>query len=112
VSGIIEQQGYEPLGMFEFSSTAIWLTFTGMAYLLTLGFVLLPKRDNAFPTSTATTAFVTKIRLEKGAKDIGRTIKDSNLVKEHEAEILRLRSRYGIVDQEFNEETVLNEGDE
>src|SRR5690606_37993737 len=94
VSGIIEQQGFEPLGMFEFSSTAIWLTIAGMAYLLTVGYMLLPKRDNAFPTTTATTAFVTKIRLEKGAKDIGRTINDSNLVKDHEVEILRLRSRY------------------
>jgi di/tricarboxylate transporter len=112
VSGIIEQHGHAPLGMFEFSSAAIWLTIAGIAYLLFAAPFLLPKRGQGIQTTTSTTAFVAKIRLEEGARDIGRTIGSSQLVKELEAEILRLRSRYGMVDREFDDDTVLAEGDE
>lgn len=112
VSGIIEDQGFAPIGMFELSGAAIWLTAAGLVYLLTIGLVLLPKRGNTIPTTTSTTSFVAKIRLEKGSKDIGRTIGTSSLVKEQEAEILRLRSRFGIVDKDFDATTELVEGDE
>nr|MDQ3100561.1 SLC13 family permease [Bacteroidota bacterium] len=112
VSSIIEEQGFEPIGMFELSGAAIWLSAAGLIYLLTFGQALLPKRGEAIPTTTGTTSFVAKIRLEKGSKDIGRTIGTSFLVKEQEADILRLRSRHGLNDKPFDQETELVEGDE
>ncbi len=112
VSGIIVQHGHEPLGMFEFTSAAIWLTVAGMAYLIFIGPFLLPRRTQGMRATTGTTSFVAKIRLETGAKDIGRTIGTSHLRTEHDAEILRLRSRYGIIDREFTDETEISEGDE
>ena len=112
VSGIIEKEGYEPLGMFEFGPAAIWITIAGFAYMITVGFLLLPDRGKGVATTTGTTLFVAKIRLEKGSKDIGRTIGTSLLLKDHEAQILRLRPRFGLADKEFDQDTVLNEGDE
>src|SRR5687768_13186393 len=71
VSGIIEEQGFEPLGMFEFSGAAIWLTIAGLGYMMTIGSFMLPDRGDGLPTTTSTSSFVAKIRLEKGSKDIG-----------------------------------------
>lgn len=112
VSGIIEQHGHAPLGMFEFSTAALWLTLAGMAYMTLAAPFLLPKRGKGMQTTTSTTAFVAKIRMETGAKDIGRTIGTSQLIQEHEATILRLRSRYSLADREFDDSTEITEGDE
>ncbi len=112
VSGIITHQGYEPIGMFELTPAAIWLTIAGLGYLLLAGPFIIPARTNGIHTTNSTTAYVTKIRLETGSKEIGRTLGTSKLVKEQEAEVLRLRSRYSITDKEFNDGTELREGDE
>jgi len=110
VSGIAEQQGFAPLGMFEFAPAAIWLTLGGMAYLLTVGLFLLPDRIND-AMSTAATEFVTTFRYEGGAADIGKRIGASQLRREYQAEILEVRRKNGREMMTIDEELLLEEGD-
>jgi di/tricarboxylate transporter len=110
VSGIAEQQGFAPLGMFEFAPAAIWLTLAGMAYLLTVGLFLLPARTND-AMSTAATEFVTTFRYEAGAADIGKRISASQLRREYQAEILEVRRKSGREVMTIDEELLLEEGD-
>ncbi|MEX1132112.1 MAG: SLC13 family permease [Flavobacteriales bacterium] len=111
VSGIAEQQGFAPFGMFEFAPAAIWLTLAGMAYLLTVGLVLLPGRTDGESTTSPTTEFVALLRLDKGCADIGRTLKASRIMKEYKAELLDLRHFDGRVVMSVNEDLELAEGD-
>jgi di/tricarboxylate transporter len=111
VSGIIAQQGHAPLGMFELTSAAIWISLAGIAFLMLTGPFLLPSRSG-IRTTTSTTDFVAKIRLEAGARDIGRRIGGSQLVKEQEGEILSFRRRHGPEDEPFTEGSLMAEGDE
>ncbi len=90
VSGIAEEQGFEPLGMFEFAPAAIWLTLAGVAYMLTLGLWILPKRDTE--KKAKITTFVAMMRYDKGATDIGKPLATSQLRKEYDAEVRWLRN--------------------
>ncbi len=111
VSGIAEQQGFEPLGMFEFAPAAIWLTVVGMAYLLTMGLFLLPNRPAAESATTPTSIFITLVRLDKGCADIGKKLQASRLVKEYQAEVLDLMHHTGHEVMSLDEEFVLSQGD-
>lgn len=89
VSGIAEEQGFAPMGMFEFAPAAIWLTLAGVVYMLTIGSWILPKRGTDGPPKT--TSFVALIRFEEDAADIGKPLADSQLRKEFDAEVRWLR---------------------
>ncbi len=111
VSGIAEQQGFEPLGMFEFAPAAIWLSLAGMAYLLTFGLFLLPNRPSAESATTPTSIFITLVRLDKGCADIGKKLQASRIVKEYQAEVLDLMHHTGHTVMSLDEEFVLSQGD-
>jgi di/tricarboxylate transporter len=111
VSGIVEQQGYAPLGMFEFAPAAIWMTLAGVIYMLTAGLMLLPGRTSNETSSTPDTVFVTSMRLNAGATDIGKRIAASQLKREYGAEILELQHRDGRSAMTIHDELVLAEGD-
>jgi len=111
VSGIAEQQGFAPLGMFEFAPAAIWLTLAGMVYLLTIGAFLLPRRDITDSMSNPATEFVATFRYEAGASDIGKRISASQLRREYQAEILEVRHKNGREVMTIDEELRLQEGD-
>lgn len=96
VSGIAEQLGAEPLGMFEFSQAAIWLTLAGMAYLLTVGIWLLPARKPEAPDGEQRMAFISLVRVSNGSADIGKRTPDSKLLKEFGAQVIDLQ-RSGVV---------------
>ncbi len=110
VSGIAEQQGFAPMGMFEFAPAAIWLTLAGIAYMLTIGLWILPKRetDNVERTST----FVAMMRYEAGAADVGKPLVDSQLRKEYDAEVRWLRHAKGGAHEVPTDDQMIEEGDE
>ena len=109
VSGIAEEQGFEPLGMFEFAPAAIWLSIAGVAYMLTLGLWLLPKRETE--NKEKVTTFVAMVRYEPGATDIGKPLATSQLRKEYDAEVRWLRN--GSSQRSVPEDThLIQEGDE
>lgn len=111
VSGIAEQQGYAPLGMFEFAPAAIWLTLFGMAYLLTLGLFLLPGRTALEGSMGPATEFVTLIRLDRGSADIGKKLKASRILKEYKADVLDILGHSGLEVVSIDGEYVLSQGD-
>jgi ribonuclease PH len=110
VSGIAEQQGFAPLGMFEFAPAAIWLTLAGIAYMLTIGLWILPKRetDNVERSSR----FVAMMRYEAGAADLGKPLVDSQLRKEYDAEVRWLRHAKGGAHEVPTDDQMIEEGDE
>lgn len=110
VSGIAQSKGFEPLGMFEFAPAAIWLTAAGVAYMLTLGLWILPKRPQE--ATDATTTFVALLRYHAGAADIGRAISRSQLRKEHDAEVRWLRRAQSTACVPPAPDHVIAEGDE
>lgn len=112
VSGIAEQMGYAPLGMFEFAPAAIWLTLAGIAYLLTMGLFLLPARPPKDNVTSPTAEFFTIVRLGAGCRAINRKLGRSFLVSDLSAEILSIRRRSGVVEMDVDESLVLREGDE
>ncbi len=110
VSGIAEEQGFEPLGMFEFAPAAIWLTVAGVTYMLTLGLWILPERETE--NKAKITTFVAMMRYEKGATDIGKPLAASQLRKEYDAEVRWLRNG-GITERIVPEGGhLIQEGDE
>lgn len=111
VSGIAEQQGFQPLGMFEFSPAAVWLSVVGVAYMLTIGLFLLPNRPSAESHTTPTSIFVTLVRLDKGCADIGKSLQASRMVKDYQAEVLDLVKYTGDTVMSLDKEFVLSEGD-
>lgn len=111
VSGIAEQQGFAPLGMFEFAPAAIWLTLFGMAYLVTFGLFLLPGRSALDGGIGPAAEFVTLMRLDKGCADIGKKLKASRILKELKAEVLDIHRHSGKEGLRFDEEFVLSQGD-
>lgn len=112
VSSIAEKQGYAPFGMFEFTEAASWLTLVGMAYLLTAGLVLLPSRRTAPGVGTSSSTYIAWVRLEAGARDIGRALEKASLRKEFEAQVAVVRRRDGSTVREPDDAFVLAEGDE
>ena len=110
VSGIAEEQGFEPLGMFEFAPAAIWLSVAGVAYMLTLGLWILPKRETE--NKAKITTFVAMMRYEKGATDIGKSLAASQLRKEYDAEVRWLRNGRNAERTVPEDGHLIQEGDE
>ncbi len=112
VSSIAEKLGYAPFGMFEFTEAASWLTLTGMLYMLTVGVALLPSRRTAPGIGTSTSKYIAWVCIEEGSRDVGRTLEESSLRKEFEAQVAALRRRDGSKLQDPEASVVLAEGDE
>ncbi|NUP97040.1 MAG: SLC13 family permease, partial [Planctomycetaceae bacterium] len=112
VSGIAEKQGYAPFGMFEFSRAALWITLVGTLYMLTIGFMLLPSRRTGSSVPASSSSYVAWVRIEAGSADVGRTIDQSLLRREFEAQVLRLRRGDGTRVKEPDAATKLAAGDE
>lgn len=112
VSSIAERQGFAPFGMFEFTAAASWLTLAGMAYLLTVGLALLPSRHTGPSVGAGASTYVAWVRLEAGARDIGRALGKSSLRKDFEAQVAAVRRRDGERVREPDDAFVLAAGDE
>lgn len=112
VSGIAEKQGYAPLGMFEFSTAALWITLVGLVYMLTIGLALLPSRRSGSSVPASSSSYVAWVRVEAGGADVGRTLGQSSLRREFEAQVALLRRSDGTRTKEPAESTVLAAGDE
>jgi hypothetical protein len=101
-----------PLGMFEFSAAASWITLVGVVYMLTIGLALLPSRRTGSSVPASSSTYVEWVRIEAGAADVGRTLGQSGLRREFEAQVALLRRGDGSRTKEPEETTVLAAGDE
>jgi len=97
VSGMAEQAGMEPIGMFEMTKLGGLFLIAGIAYLMLIGIRLIPIRGegNSLIQKFGLGDYLTEIILLPHAPSVGKKIIDSPLVKNLEIEILEV-ARQGI----------------
>lgn len=111
VSSYAEKYGLEGFGMFEFSLPALCIASVGFAYLLFAGPLLLPKRKSIDSgLSEEAGKYVTEIIIEEDCPDLNKPVFQSRLVKEFNAQVLRIR-RQDRNSFDIGQETSLHQGD-
>ncbi len=90
VSGVAQQRGIEPLGMFEFAPLGLIFTAIGMTYLLTIGSRLLPdRRAEADPTRAYQLSdYLAEVVVTERAKSAGKPLMNADFVKELGVDVL------------------------
>ncbi|MCS6919164.1 MAG: SLC13 family permease [Fimbriimonadales bacterium] len=90
VSGVAQERGIAPLGMFEFTPMGVIFTAAGLAYLFLIGIRLLPERRPAADLADAyqLSAYITEIQLTEKSKAVGRRLMDADFVRELGVEVL------------------------
>jgi di/tricarboxylate transporter len=94
VSGIAEEQGLEPIGMFEMTPVGLVLLVIGIIYMLIFGKKLLPsKKREAYKLAETfdVKEYITEIELLENSKAVGCRILDSDLIKEIDLDIIEVR---------------------
>jgi di/tricarboxylate transporter len=113
VSGIVTEYGLEPLGMFEFSAAAIWITVIGIAYMVFAAIFLLPKQSSNNGTAgNKKLNYVARIKILRNNPDAGLSLKKSAVEKQYKAEIIRVNRFDQVFKAPFEKDFVLQEGDE
>ncbi len=92
VSGILEDEGLAPLGMFELAPVGIPILLIGIAYLLLLGARIIPDRPYSEPFSVDASVrnYLTEIVIPPGSKYEGLTISEAGLGRDLDLTILRI----------------------
>ncbi len=90
VSGVAEQRGLTPLGMFEFAPLGLIFTGVGMLYLLTIGMRLLPdRRAQADPAQAYQLGrYLMEVVVSEEAKSAGKPLMEADFVRELGVEVL------------------------
>lgn len=112
VSGIAAENGLEPFSMFEMSKLGLIFFAVGIVYMITFGVHIIPERNGntSLVQKFGMGDYLTEIVLLSNAPSVGKTIKDSPLIKLLEIDILEL-SRKGVKYFMPSGEMVLEEGD-
>ncbi len=90
VSGVAQQRGLEPLGMFEFAPMGLIFTGVGMVYLLTIGARLLPdRRTGADPTQAYLLSnYLAEVVVTPRAKSAGKILMNADFVRDMGVDVL------------------------
>jgi di/tricarboxylate transporter len=112
VSGIAADNGLEPFSMFEMTKMGLIFFGVGLVYMVVIGIRLIPDRkvDDVLIEKFGMGEYLTEIVLLKNAPSVGKSIKDSPLVKQLEIDILEVNKK----GQHFimpAEDFLLEEGD-
>jgi di/tricarboxylate transporter len=93
VSGLMQQHGLEPLGMFELTPVGLPILIAGLAYMALIGVRLIPDRvpttgeDHPFDADL----YFTEIRIPAESPVVGRTIEEVLLAGEMRLGMLELQ---------------------
>jgi di/tricarboxylate transporter len=111
VSGIAERQGQEPISMFEMTPAGICFMLVGLAYMLFAGRFLLPDRKvkDILSDEFDMGNYLTEIVLLENSKSVGKSIMESQLVRELDINIIEI-TREGLKITPFPE-FIFEEGD-
>ncbi len=92
VSGIAEDNGLAPIGMFELTSLGIVFFAVGVAYMFFIGLKLIPKREIAkdLTRKFGMGEYLTDIVLLPEANSVGKRIVHAPLVKELDMDIIQI----------------------
>jgi di/tricarboxylate transporter len=113
VSGIVTDYGLEPLGMFEFSAAAIWITIAGIAYMVFAAVFMLPKTKKSKEDGNHKKLnYVARIKVLRNNPDAGLSLKESAISKHYKGEIIRVNRFDQVYKAPFEPDFVLQEGDE
>jgi di/tricarboxylate transporter len=112
VSGVASDHGMEPFSMFEMAPMGLIFFGAGLLFMLAIGIHLIPDRqvDEELIQKFGMGDYLTEIVLLGSAPSVGRTIKDSPLVKQLEIDILEVNKR-GQIFLTPGGDLVLEEGD-
>ena len=93
VGSILEQRGYPPFQMFEFTRLGSILLLLGIVYLLFLGRRLLPSRrtQENLTENYHLQEYLTELVIQPSSRLIGKTLKESNLSLADDIEVLEIR---------------------
>lgn len=93
VSGVMAESGLRPLTMFQQTPLGVVFLFVGVAYMLLIGWRLLPERqeEGHGTDREGLRGYLTEIELLRGAPAAGQRIMDCDLVRELEMDIVEIR---------------------
>ncbi len=93
VGSILEEQGYEPFRMFEFTPLGSLFLLFGIIYLLFFGRRLLPARraQEDLTASYHLREYLTELVIQPRSRLIGKTLKESKLSLANDIEVLEIR---------------------
>ncbi len=105
ISGIVQDFGQPPIGMFEFTKLGAIYAVVGFAYLAFLGRKLLPKRISLSELidSDTTREVLTQFQIEPGSSLVGKTLVETLLKTHPKAQVLEVRRRGRNLDTPLNE---------
>lgn len=97
VSGIAEERGLSPIGMFEMTGAGLVFLVAGFVYMLLGGHRLLPKREQGDRLEDIYDMghFITQLHIEPDSPFVGEMLKNASLVKEHKLEVLQIAKSAG-----------------
>ncbi len=112
VSALAEKHGQPPIGMFELAPVGLVLFAVGTAYMLVIGYRLLPERGvpDDLTDGFEMSDYLFELRLQPEAASVGTALADAPLVREHDLDVIAL-VRDGEVRQLPAPSTVLHAGD-
>lgn len=92
VSGLMQQQGLEPIGMFELTIVGLPILIVGILYVATIGQSLIPDRLGATneQDDLDSSLYFTEILIPSDSSLIGKTIDETPLINEFHLGMLEL----------------------
>lgn len=92
VSSIVQEQGMEPLSMFEFSPMGIVLWSSGMIYMITIGIRLIPSRrkNEELTSGYKIQNYLTDVIIEPGSNLIDEVFDQEILTNRLDLDVLRI----------------------
>lgn len=95
VSSIAEQKNQPPFSMFEIAPLGLIMFVVGSVYMLSIGIRLIPDRraEGDLIESFNLQEYITEVVLLENSSSVGRSIKDSPLVKEIDVAIIEIQRK-------------------
>jgi di/tricarboxylate transporter len=91
-SGLLEQRGQAPLGMFEMAPVGIPIALVGLLYMFTIGRKLLPERNASEDRHDhfGLRPYLTEVLVPPGSRWVGTTLEESGLSRDLDLQVLRI----------------------
>lgn len=92
VSGLMEDEGMLPLGMFELTAVGLVILAVGVVYLMTIGRKLIPDRPYEEPFSAEANVrnYLTELVIPEGSNLCGKTLVQAALGSDLDLTVLRI----------------------
>ena len=92
ISGLLENAGLEPLGMFELTAVGLPILITGLVYMLTIGNKLIPDRGFSadYTANFDIQPYFTEIKILADSSLAGKTLSESGLGRDLDLTVVRV----------------------